>query len=135
LIERQSAVDARRKLGEDYKVRTDCQQSSSVSNSMTELKSRPKPNPPLESRRHPKSAIVTGAVGGTIFTVAPETDFQSTWSRNALYLHARYSRDQCSKYTEESANQYGAGLSGARQHLMRDEGRYRTKAAGPDSSC
>jgi len=31
--------------------------SSRVSNSKTESKSRPKPNPPLDSRRHPKSPI------------------------------------------------------------------------------
>ena len=30
---------------------------SRVSNSRTESKSRPKPNPPLDSRRHPKTAI------------------------------------------------------------------------------
>src|ERR1019366_958203 len=47
----------RRKLGEDCKVKTSCQKSFRVSNSKTESKSRPKPNPPLDSRRHPKSAI------------------------------------------------------------------------------
>jgi hypothetical protein len=33
-----------------------------VSNSKTESKSRPKPNPPLDSRRHPKSAIAAPQV-------------------------------------------------------------------------
>jgi hypothetical protein len=33
-----------------------------MSNSKTESKSRPKPNPPLDSRRHPKSAIAVGRV-------------------------------------------------------------------------
>jgi len=34
-----------------------CRKSSRVSNSVTESKSRPKPNPPLDSRRHRKSAV------------------------------------------------------------------------------
>src|SRR5208283_2158910 len=52
------------KLGEDCKVKTSCQKSSRVSNSKTESKSRPKPNPPLDSRRHPKSAIAEAVAGG-----------------------------------------------------------------------
>jgi hypothetical protein len=57
-------------------------------------------------------AVQKGALGDEIFTVAPEVDFQSTWSRNALSGYARISRDQNFRFATESATQYGAGING-----------------------
>lgn len=57
-------------------------------------------------------ALNTGAVGDEIFTVAPEVDIQSTWSRNALNAYVRDSQSLFAKYTTEDTNQYGAGASG-----------------------
>jgi hypothetical protein len=57
-------------------------------------------------------AVHTRPEGDAIFTVAPEIDFQSTWSRNALGGYVRASRDQNFKFGTESATQYGAGFTG-----------------------
>lgn len=57
-------------------------------------------------------ALEHNAVGDTIFTIAPEIDIQSTWSRNALNAYVRDSQSFFTKYTTEDVNQYGAGLSG-----------------------
>ena len=54
----------------------------------------------------------SGAVSDAIFTVAPEIDFQSTWSRNALAGYVRDSQSFYVNHSGEDVNQYGAGLSG-----------------------
>jgi hypothetical protein len=51
-------------------------------------------------------------VGDTIFTVAPEIDIQSTWSRNALAAYVRASQDWYVSHSAENATQYGAGADG-----------------------
>jgi hypothetical protein len=57
-------------------------------------------------------AVRSGAVGDAIFTVAPEIDVQSTWSRNALSAYVRAAQDLYSKYSTEDGAQYGTGLNG-----------------------
>jgi hypothetical protein len=57
-------------------------------------------------------ALQSHAVGDTIFTVAPEIDVQSTWSRNALAAYVRASQDWYVTHSSENATQYGAGIDG-----------------------
>jgi hypothetical protein len=57
-------------------------------------------------------ALQHGAVGDFIFSVAPEIDIQSTWSRNSLSAYVRASQDIYAKYTGEDATQYGTGFAG-----------------------
>jgi hypothetical protein len=57
-------------------------------------------------------ALQSGAVGDEIFTVAPEVDFQSTWSRNSLAGYIRAAQNEYFHYTSEDTTEYGAGLSG-----------------------
>jgi hypothetical protein len=57
-------------------------------------------------------ATHTGALGDEIFTIAPEIDFQSTWSRNGLAGYVRDSQSVFVKHSTEDTNQYGAGLDG-----------------------
>src|ERR1019366_1388081 len=91
----------RRKLGEDCKVKTSCQKSSRVSNSKTESKSRPKPNPPLDSRRHPKSAIADR------LTARPQADQRSAHSPQWVLATTRISTIPYFLFH---------GLMGCRQH-------------------
>jgi hypothetical protein len=60
-------------------------------------------------------ALHTGAVGDEIFTLAPEIDVQSTWSRNALSGYVRAAQDVYAKYADEDTTQYGLGASGKYQ--------------------
>jgi hypothetical protein len=57
-------------------------------------------------------ATHTGRVGDEIFTLAPEIDVQSTWSRNALAAYVRDNQSWFVTHSSENANQYGAGGSG-----------------------
>jgi hypothetical protein len=57
-------------------------------------------------------AVQHGAVGDAIFTVTPEVDIASTWSRNALDAYVRASQDVYARYATEDVTEYGAGVSG-----------------------
>jgi hypothetical protein len=57
-------------------------------------------------------AAQKNAVGDGFFTVNPEVDFQSTWSRNALAGYVRASQDVYARQTTENDFQYGLGLNG-----------------------
>jgi hypothetical protein len=57
-------------------------------------------------------ALQTHKLGDAFFSVAPEVDFQSTWSRNALAGYIRASQDVYAKHTTENDFQYGLGANG-----------------------
>jgi hypothetical protein len=57
-------------------------------------------------------AVQNHKVGDAIFTVAPEIDVQSTWSRNAVGAYIRASQDVYAKYSSEDMAQYDGGLNG-----------------------
>ena len=48
--------------------------------------------------------------GDTIFSIVPEIDIQSTWSRNSLSAYVRAQESLYAKYTTENSTQYGAGM-------------------------
>jgi len=53
-----------------------------------------------------------GPRGDEIFTLAPQINFKSTWSRDSLAGYVRLSQDIYDQHPNEDATQYGAGLSG-----------------------
>lgn len=57
-------------------------------------------------------AFAHNKLGDGVFTISPEVDFQSTWSRNALAGYVRDTQSLYTKYSSEDTNQYGAGLNG-----------------------
>jgi hypothetical protein len=57
-------------------------------------------------------AGLTGPRGDMIYTVAPQVNFKSTWSRDSLAGYARLSQDLYGDHPNEDATQYGAGLNG-----------------------
>lgn len=57
-------------------------------------------------------ALEHHAVGDEVFSLVPEIDLQSTWSRNAIAAYVRAQQDLYVKYTSENSTQYGAGVSG-----------------------
>ena len=57
-------------------------------------------------------ATPSPVIGDSFFTVAPEVDFQSTWSRNALAGFVRASQDVYSSHSTENDFQYALGLNG-----------------------
>jgi len=57
-------------------------------------------------------ALHTHAIGDEIFTVNPELDLQSTWSRNSLAAYVRLQQDWYMQHSSEDATQYGAGIDG-----------------------
>jgi hypothetical protein len=57
-------------------------------------------------------AVQNGAVGDGIFSVQPEIDLESTWSRNAIAAYIRALENIYTKYATEDTSQYGLGLSG-----------------------
>jgi catalase-peroxidase len=75
-----------------------------VSNSATESKSRPKPNPPLDSRRHLKSTIAGYALDQESVTKRPETltndffvnllDMRTKWQKSATSEDVLEGRDR-----------------------------------------
>jgi hypothetical protein len=78
-----------------------------VSNSKTESKSRPKPNPPLDSRRHPKSAI---AVAFRRHTLLPLDD--CLYALQATIPHpTRSSPHRCCKGMGSAAFRRSKGTS------------------------
>ncbi len=50
--------------------------------------------------------------GDMIYTLAPQVNFKSTWSRDSLAGYVRLSQDLYGQHPEENATQYGAGLNG-----------------------
>jgi hypothetical protein len=57
-------------------------------------------------------ALEHHAVGDEVFSLVPEIDLQSTWSRNAIAAYVRAQQDLYVKHASENSTQYGAGLSG-----------------------
>jgi hypothetical protein len=57
-------------------------------------------------------AFQNGRVGDAIFTVSPEIDFNSTWSRNKLEGFARVSQDIYASHSSEDATYFDTGLDG-----------------------
>ena len=55
---------------------------------------------------------LSGPRGDEIYTIAPQVNFKSTWSRDSLAGYARVSQDIYGDHSNEDATQYGAGLSG-----------------------
>jgi len=53
-----------------------------------------------------------GPRGDEIYTLAPQVNFRSTWSRDSLAGYARLSEDLYGQHENEDATQYGAGLNG-----------------------
>ena len=60
-------------------------------------------------------ATHSGAIGDTIAVLAPELDFQSTWSRNGIAGYLRDTQSLYVSHTAEDTNQYAGGLSGLYQ--------------------
>jgi hypothetical protein len=58
-------------------------------------------------------ALNTNKVGDGIFTVSPEIDFNSTWSRNKLEGFAKVSQDVYFNHSSEDATSFDTGLDGA----------------------
>jgi len=57
-------------------------------------------------------AGLKGPRGDMIYTVAPQVNFKSTWSRDSLAGYVRLSEDLYGQHPNEDATQYGAGLTG-----------------------
>ena len=62
-----------------------------------------------------------------IYSVAPQVNFKSTWSRDSLAGYVRLSEDAYGQHPNEDATQYGAGLNGEV-----DLGTHTTITAGAD---
>ncbi|MEI9891053.1 MAG: outer membrane beta-barrel protein [Caulobacteraceae bacterium] len=57
-------------------------------------------------------AVNTGKKSDTIWTVNPEVDIQSNWSRNALQAFVRSATREYSKYSSETTTDYQVGAAG-----------------------
>jgi len=57
-------------------------------------------------------AGLKGPRGDEIYTLAPQVNFKSTWSRDSLAGYVRLSQDLYGDHPNEDATQYGAGLNG-----------------------
>ena len=55
---------------------------------------------------------LNGPRGDMIYTIAPQVNFKSTWSRDSLAGYIRASEDLYGQHANEDATQYGAGLNG-----------------------
>jgi len=54
--------------------------------------------------------------GDIIYTITPQVDFKSTWSRDSLAGYVRLSQDIYELHPNEDGTQYSAGLSGRLDH-------------------
>ena len=57
-------------------------------------------------------AGLKGPRSDMIYTLAPQVNFKSTWSRDSLAGYVRLSEDLYGQHPDEDATQYGAGLNG-----------------------
>jgi hypothetical protein len=57
-------------------------------------------------------AVKQSTIGDFITTVAPEVDFQSTWSRDSLSGYVKAQQDWYASHSTENGAQFGGGLAG-----------------------